>query len=132
MSHTREYQHHQMQGCLLNKFKQFMVLTCIVKKTSLAKLIFMYTIFYTFRVCLNTCSSLKFELILIQKALYKWYLNFCLEFLTMYKNSLITKIRLTSKLIMSQTSKQTLQNILLNISRSRGNQTLLLPHIKLF
>ena len=43
----------------------------------------------------------------------------------MYKNGLIRKISLISKFMMSQTSYQTVAvHILLNISRSKGNQTM--------
>ena len=53
------------------------------------------------------------------------YLNFCLDFLVMYKNGLIRKIRLISKFMTLQSGKQTIaMHILPNISRSKGNQTL--------
>ena len=45
------------------------------------------------------------------------YLSFCLDFLFMYKSSLIRKIRLISKFMTSQP-------ILSNISRSKGNQAM--------
>ena len=48
------------------------------------------------------------------------YLNFCLDFLIKYKNGLIRKIRLISKLMTSQPGKQTITiHILPNISRSK-------------
>ena len=61
------------------------------------------------------------------KALFvlKIFNFFCLDFLVMYKNGLIKKIRLTSKFMTSQPGKQTTAiHILPNISRSRGNQTM--------
>ena len=51
-------------------------------------------------------------------------LNFCLDFLVIYKNDVIIKIRFISKFMMSQTGKQIIAiYILLNISKSKGNQT---------
>ena len=59
------------------------------------------------------------------------YLNFCLEFLDMYKNKngLINKIWLISKFITSQPGKQIITiHILTNIStRSQGNQAMFWP-----
>ena len=53
------------------------------------------------------------------------YLSFCLDFLVMYQNSLIKKIRLISNFMTSQLGQQTIViHILLNISRSKGNQTM--------
>ena len=53
------------------------------------------------------------------------YLTFCLEFLVMYQNSLIKKIRLISNFMVSQTGwKTTVIHILPNISRSKGNQAM--------
>ena len=52
------------------------------------------------------------------------YLDFCLDFFVLHKNSLIIKIRLISKFITSQPGYQTIViHILTNISRSKGNQT---------
>ena len=52
-------------------------------------------------------------------------LNFCLDFLVMYKNHLIRKIRLILKFMTSQPGHQTIAiHILPNISRSKGNQTM--------
>ena len=46
-------------------------------------------------------------------------------FLIMQENSLIRKLRLISKYMMSQTGKKiTALHILLNISKSKGNQTI--------
>ena len=51
------------------------------------------------------------------------YLSFCLDFLVMYQNGLIKKIRLISKFMTSQPGQQTIAiHILTNISRSKGNQ----------
>ena len=51
------------------------------------------------------------------------YLIFCLDFLDMYRNSLISMISLISKLMTSQPGKQTVgKHIFPNISRSKGNQ----------
>ena len=53
------------------------------------------------------------------------HLSFCLEFLVMYRNDLIKKIRLISNFMTSQPSQQTiLIHILPNITRSKGNQTM--------
>ena len=53
------------------------------------------------------------------------YFNFCFDFLVMYKNGLIRKIRLISKYMTSQQGKQTMAiHILPNISRNKGNQTM--------
>ena len=52
------------------------------------------------------------------------YLDFCIDFFVLQKNSLIIKIRLISKFITSQPGYQTIViHILTNISRSKGNQT---------
>ena len=46
-------------------------------------------------------------------------------FLIMQENNLIRKLRLISKYMMSQTGKKiTALHILLNISKSKGNQTI--------
>ena len=53
------------------------------------------------------------------------YLNFWLHFLEIQKNSLIRNIRLIPKFIISQPDSQTSTiHILLNISQSKGNQTM--------
>ena len=52
------------------------------------------------------------------------YLSFCLDFLVMYQNGLIRKMRLISKLMTSQPGLETIAiHIFPNISRSKGNQT---------
>ena len=52
------------------------------------------------------------------------YLSFCVDFLVMYKNGLIRKIRLISKFMTSQPGKQAIAiHILPHISRSKRNQT---------
>ena len=57
--------------------------------------------------------------------LFLRYLSFCLDFLFMYQNSLIKKIRLTSNFLTSQPREQTIViHILPNISRGKGNQTM--------
>ena len=56
---------------------------------------------------------------------FSWYLSFCVDFLVMYQNDLIKKIRLISNFMVSQPGKQTIvKHILTNISRSKGNQTM--------
>ena len=53
------------------------------------------------------------------------YLSFCVDFLVMYQNDLIKKIRLISNFMVSQPGKQTIvKHILTNISKSKGNQTM--------
>ena len=53
------------------------------------------------------------------------YLRFCLEFLFMYQNGLIKKMRLISDFMTSQPGQQTIViHILPNISRSKGKQTM--------
>ena len=53
------------------------------------------------------------------------YLSFCLDFLVMYRNGLIKKIRLILNLMTLQPRSQTiLIHIPPNISRSKGNQTM--------
>ena len=57
--------------------------------------------------------------------MFSRYLNFCLGFLGMWKNDLIRKVRLISKLITSQHGKQSIIiHILLNISGIKDNQTM--------
>ena len=52
-------------------------------------------------------------------------LKFCLDFLIIYKNGLIRKIRLVLKLMTSQLGRQTVAiHILPNISKNEGNQTM--------
>ena len=51
-------------------------------------------------------------------------LNFCLDFLVIYKNSLIRKIRLFSKYMSHNLGNKQLQDTLANISGSKGNQTM--------
>ena len=61
----------------------------------------------------------------LKTLLYSRYLNFCIDFLVVYKNDLIRKIKLISKFKWSQPGKQiTAINILATISRSKGNQTI--------
>ena len=51
------------------------------------------------------------------------FLKICVDFLAMYKNSLIRKIRLISKFMTSQPDYQTVTlHILLNMSQSKGSQ----------
>ena len=53
------------------------------------------------------------------------YLRFCLDSLVMYQNGLIKKIRLILNFMTSQPGQQTIViHTLLNISRSKGNQTM--------
>ena len=53
------------------------------------------------------------------------YVSFYLDFLVMYRNGLIKKIRLTSNFLTSQPGYQTIViHILPNMSRSKKNQTL--------
>ena len=76
-------------------------------------------------------SKKKFLFALIQ-ALLKWwdilfisflrYLHFCCDFLVVYENDLIWKIRLISKFVMPQHGQQIITiHISSNISRSKGN-----------
>ena len=52
-------------------------------------------------------------------------LRFCLDFLVIYKNGLIRKIRLIFKIMTSQPGQQTIAiHIFPNISRSKDNQTM--------
>ena len=58
-------------------------------------------------------------------------LNFCLDFLVMQKNALIRKVRLILKFMKSQSGKKTVAiHILVNISRSKGNQTMKFDQLK--
>ena len=58
------------------------------------------------------------------------YLCFCLDFLVMYENDLIKKIRSISNFMTSQPGYQTLViHILPNISKSNGNQTMKLGNL---
>ena len=53
------------------------------------------------------------------------YLSYCLDFLVMYRDSLIKKIRLIANFMTSQPGYQTIViQILPNISRSKGNPTM--------
>ena len=53
------------------------------------------------------------------------YLNFCFDFLVVWKNGLIRKINLISKFVTSQSGYQTIAiHMLTNISRSKGNQAM--------
>ena len=57
--------------------------------------------------------------------LFSRYLSFCLDFLVMFENALITKIRLIPKFMTWQPGYQTIAiQILSNISRSKYNWTL--------
>ena len=57
--------------------------------------------------------------------LFSRYLSFCLDFLVMYKNDLIRKVRLFSKFMTSQPGSQEIPtDILINISRSKDNQSM--------
>ena len=57
------------------------------------------------------------------KARFLLKLSFCLDFLVLYKNGLIQKIRLISKFMTSHPGQQ-IQYILPNISRNKRNQTM--------
>ena len=58
------------------------------------------------------------------------YLSFGLDFLVMYQNGLIKKIRLISNFMPSQPGcHKTILHILPNISRSKGNQTMKLGRL---
>ena len=62
--------------------------------------------------------------------LFSRYLCFCLDFLLMYQNGLIKKMRLISNLMTSQPDYQTVViHIFSNISRSKGNQTIKFGHL---
>ena len=53
------------------------------------------------------------------------YLSFCLDFLVIYQNGMIKKIRLILNFVTSQPGLQTIViHILPNILRSKGNQTM--------
>ena len=57
--------------------------------------------------------------------LFSRYLNFCLDFLVMYKMGLIKKIRLISKFITSHLGEQKIAiHILTNISRNKANHAI--------
>ena len=57
--------------------------------------------------------------------LFSRYLRFFLDFLIMYKDGLIRKVRLISKLMTSQPIKKTIAiHILPNISLRKDNQTI--------
>ena len=61
----------------------------------------------------------------ILKIIMLRYLNFCPDFLVMWENDLITKLRLISKFKTSKPGKQTfITHTLPNISRSKGNQAM--------
>ena len=80
-------------------------------------------------VCFNDSPSkmMKNAFYLILKALFilKRYLNFVLTFWASRNNGLIRKIRLISELMTSQLGQQKITtNILLNISRTKENQTI--------
>ena len=62
---------------------------------------------------------------MLKHCLFLRYFNFCLDFLVMQKNSLIRKLELISKFVMSQTGQQIIAiHILPNISKSKSNQTI--------
>ena len=62
--------------------------------------------------------------------LFSRYLSFCLDILVMYQNGLIKKLRLVSNFMTSQPGKQTIPiHMLLNISRSKGNQKMKFGHL---
>ena len=57
--------------------------------------------------------------------LFSRYLGFCLDFLVIYQNSLIRKIRLISNFTTPQSGLRAIViHILPNISRSKGNQAI--------
>ena len=91
--------------------------------------------------CKNQRRTLRSETILTTESPLKWwkrlfislqklflfsrYLSFCLDFLVMQQIGLIRKIRLNSNLMTSQPGWQIiLIQILLDISRSKGNQAM--------
>ena len=58
------------------------------------------------------------------------YLNFCLDFLLMWKNGLIRKIRLISKFVTSQPCQKAIAiHILTSISSSKDNQVMKLGQL---
>ena len=58
------------------------------------------------------------------------YLHFCPDFFLMLKKGLIRKLRLISKFRASQTGKKIVTiHILPNISRGKGNQTMIFGHL---
>ena len=60
----------------------------------------------------------------------RYLYNFCLDFLVMYQNGLIKKIRLISNVMASQPGWQTsVIHILPNISRRKGNQSIKCGHL---
>ena len=59
------------------------------------------------------------------------YLSFCLDFLVLWQNGLIRKIRLISKFITSQPGKQTIViHVVLNILRNKDNQVMKFGQLK--
>ena len=73
------------------------------------------------------------DLLLRSKPVYRKYLYFfffsdllfCVDFLVVYKIGLIRKLRLISKFMISHTGQQ----IMCNISKSKGNQTMKLGRL---
>ena len=96
--------------------------------------------------CLNGALSCLRQLLEIESPLKWWkilfistqklfsfsrYISFCLDFLVIKKNDLIKKTRLISKFVTSQSGSQTIaMQILINISRSKGNQTMKFGQLK--
>ena len=57
--------------------------------------------------------------------LFSRYLSFCFDFLVMYQNGLIKKVRLISSFMMLQPGQQkNVIHVLPNISKSKSNQTM--------
>ena len=57
--------------------------------------------------------------------MFSIYLDFCVDFLVIYKNGLIRKVRLISKFVTSQPGKKIIAiHILPNFSRSKVNETI--------
>ena len=66
----------------------------------------------------------------LKALLFSRYLNFCLDFLVMCKNSLIGKIRLISNFVTSLPGKQTIAlHTLSNIPRSKCSQAMKLGQV---
>ena len=95
--------------------------------------------YISFKVWFDTCNKMSLsglwyrcldlaiytDLFTLKLLLFSRYLSFCLDFLVIYKNGLISKIRLILKFMTSQPGYQTIAiRILPNIPRSKGNQTM--------
>ena len=78
-------------------------------------------------------NTFFFEIVNVMKYIYFMFkalfffrcLNFCPDFLVMYKNCLIRKLRLISKFMTSHTGQQIITiRIFPNTSRNKDNQTM--------